>query len=111
MELTEKKCVPCQGGIPALICAEAEKLIQQVPLWSLSKTCNRLNRSFNFDDFATTLGFVNRVAALAEAEGHHPEISFGWGHAEIEIFTHKIDGLHENDFVLAAKIDQLPQNK
>ncbi len=107
MILTEKVCVPCQGGIPALLCAEASKLLQQIPAWSLSEACDRISRSFKFDNFLSTLDFVNKVARVAEEEGHHPEISFGWGHAKIEIYTHKIDGLHENDFILAAKIDQL----
>ena len=107
MDLTEKVCVPCKGGIPALPCAEAKRLLAQTPAWSLSEACNRINRSFKFDDFVTTLDFINQVASIAEEEKHHPEISFGWGHAEIVIYTHKINGLHENDFILAAKIDLL----
>ena len=107
MELTAKVCTPCQGGIPALLCAEVKQLLKHTPAWSLSKACDRINRSFKFDDFVSTVGFVNKVASLSEEAGHHPEISFGWGHAEIEIYTHKINGLHENDFILAAKIDQI----
>ena len=107
MELAEKTCIPCQGGIPALLCADARKLLEQTPEWSLSEACDKIKRSFKFDDFVTTLGFVNKVGAVSEDQGHHPEISFGWGHAEIVIYTHKIKGLHENDFILAAKIDHL----
>lgn len=107
MDLTEKVCVPCQGGIPPLDCTAAEKLLNQTPGWSLATACDKISRSFKFDDFVTTLEFVNKVSVVAEQEGHHPEILFGWGHAEIEIYTHKIKGLHENDFILAAKIDLL----
>ena len=107
MELKEKVCVPCQGGIPPLDCTAAEKLIDQTPAWSLSENCSNIKRSFKFSDFDTTLKFVIKVAELSEEEGHHPDISFGWGYAEIMIYTHKINGLHENDFILAAKIDLL----
>lgn len=107
MELESKKCVPCQGGIPPLTLAEAQNYLKETPKWSLSETGDRLRCSFTFDDFVAALAFVNEVARLAEDEGHHPEITFGWGYADIEIYTHKIKGLHENDFILAAKIDGL----
>ena len=107
MELKEKVCVPCQGGIPPLDCAGAEQLLDQTPAWSVSENCDRISRSFKFNDFVATLEFVNKVAEISEEEGHHPDISFGWGYAEIMIYTHKINGLHENDFILAAKIDLL----
>ncbi|MBR9884870.1 MAG: 4a-hydroxytetrahydrobiopterin dehydratase [Oceanospirillales bacterium] len=107
MALTEKSCIPCRGGMPALDLAEAGELALQVPLWTLAEGGKRIRREFTFRNFADALSFVNRVGELAEAEDHHPEIRFGWGHAEIELWTHKIGGLHENDFILAAKIDQL----
>ena len=107
MELESKKCVPCQGGIPPLTLAEAQNYLKETPKWSLSETGDRLRCSFSFDDFDAALAFVNEVGRLAEDEGHHPEITFGWGYADIEIYTHKIQGLHENDFILAAKIDSL----
>jgi 4a-hydroxytetrahydrobiopterin dehydratase len=81
--------------------------MDQVPGWTLSDAGDRLNRKVTFDDFVTALDFVNKVGALAEEEGHHPDISFGWGYADITVFTHKIQGLHENDFILAAKINGL----
>ncbi|KEA61917.1 Pterin-4-alpha-carbinolamine dehydratase [Marinobacterium lacunae] len=93
--------------MPALDPAEAGELALQVPLWTLAEGGKRIRREFTFRNFADALSFVNRVGELAEAEDHHPEIRFGWGHAEIELWTHKIGGLHENDFILAAKIDQL----
>ena len=107
MELESRKCIPCQGGIPPLTLGEAQNYLKQTPKWSLSETGDRLKCSFSFDDFVSALAFVNEVGQLAEDEGHHPEITFGWGYADIEIYTHKIHGLHENDFILAAKIDGL----
>lgn len=107
MSLTQKTCVPCQGGIPPLTPAEAGEFLDQVPGWALNDASDRLNRKFAFDDFMAALAFVNKVGALAEAEGHHPDISFGWGYADIVLFTHKIKGLHENDFIMAAKISDL----
>ena len=107
MSLTQKTCVPCQGGIPPLKKAEAEALMGQVPGWALSDAADRLSRHFTFDDFAASLDFVNKVGALAEEEQHHPDIAFGWGYAEITFYTHKISGLHENDFIMAAKVNAL----
>ena len=107
MSLTQKTCVPCQGGIPPLTPDEAGEFLGQVPGWTLNDASDRLNRKFSFDDFVAALEFVNKVGALAEEEGHHPDISFGWGYADIVLFTHKIKGLHENDFIMAAKISEL----
>ena len=107
MSLTQKTCMPCQGGIPPLSLPDAEALMGQVPGWSLSETGDRLMRHFEFGDFVSALDFVNRLGVLAEAEGHHPDISFGWGYADIVFLTHKIKGLHENDFIMAAKTSDL----
>jgi 4a-hydroxytetrahydrobiopterin dehydratase len=107
MSLTQKTCVPCQGGIPPLTPDEAGNFLGQVPGWEVNGTSARLKRKFTFDDFVTSLDFVNKVGAVAEEEGHHPDISFGWGYAHIVLFTHKIQGLHENDFIMAAKISEL----
>ena len=106
-QLTQKTCVPCQGGISALVISEAEKLLVQTPGWQIKENGHHLHKRYEFNDFLGSLSFVNKLGQLAEAEGHHPDIAFGWGYAEIKIFTHKINGLHENDFILAAKIDQL----
>lgn len=105
MSLSDRRCVPCNKGEPPLTVEKARALSQQVPQWTLSEYATRLRRRYRFDDFQQALAFVNTVGELAEEEGHHPEIRFGWGHAEIEIWTHKIDGLHQNDFILAARID------
>lgn len=107
MSLCEKVCIPCQGGIPPLGREVAETYGRQTPDWQLSEDATRISRGFKFADFVEAQAFVNRVGDLAEAEGHHPDISFGWGYADIVVYTHKIKGLHENDFILAAKIDRL----
>lgn len=108
-DLTAKTCVPCRGGIPPLSEADAKGLLMQVPEWTLASKAHDLSRKFVFPDFKTALAFVDRVGALAEAEGHHPDLEFGWGYCNVKTYTHKIDGLHENDFILAAKIDKLPR--
>ena len=107
MDLNFKTCKPCKGGILPLSRAEAQDYIKNTPMWSLSEEENRIRREFRFDDYIGVLKFVNQVGSLSEAEGHHPEITFGWGYADIEIYTHKINGLHENDFILASKISEI----
>ena len=104
MSLAEKHCVPCRGGVPPLKGAEIEKFRSQISGWQVVDE-HHLLKSYSFPDFQTALDFVNRVGAIAEAEGHHPDIYLTWGKAEIKIWTHKIDGLTESDFILAAKID------
>lgn len=105
--LAEKTCVPCRGGIPALTRDEAESMRVQVPDWQLLQEAGRIERSFRFRDFRQALGFVQQVGELAEDQGHHPDISFGWGYATISLQTKKIKGLHENDFIMATKIDDI----
>lgn len=107
MSLTAKTCTPCQGGVEPMSHQQAESMMQQVPGWQLADSAKRITRCFKFKNFAESLAFVNEVGELAEQEGHHPDITFGWGYATVEVFTHKIGGLHENDFILAAKINQL----
>ncbi len=106
-DLVHKKCVSCEGGIPALSRAGAEAFIRQVPAWVLSDDAKRMSREFSFPDFKSALAFVSRVGALAEEEGHHPDIFLSWGKVRIELWTHAVGGLSENDFILAAKIDAL----
>jgi 4a-hydroxytetrahydrobiopterin dehydratase len=105
--LATKQCVPCRGGIPPLPREDAEQLLAETPGWALNPDATQLDRTFRFPDFAAALAFVNRVGALAEAEDHHPDITFGWGYARIVWWTHKIKGLHENDFIMAAKVNAL----
>ena len=106
MGLSEKSCVPCRGGVPPLSQKDAQSFLAQTPGWSLAQEGKRLERRFDFKNFKAALEFVNRVGEAAEQEGHHPDICFGWGYANIVFYTHKIGGLHENDFVMAAKVNE-----
>ncbi len=106
MSLADQTCVPCRGGVPALKGAELEALKAQLPGWEVVNE-HHLHRTFQFPDFKTALDFVNRAGAIAEEQGHHPDLLLAWGRVEVTIFTHKVDGLTESDFVLAAKIDRL----
>ncbi|HSK99712.1 MAG TPA: 4a-hydroxytetrahydrobiopterin dehydratase [Rubrobacteraceae bacterium] len=105
-DLASKTCVPCRGDVPPLRGGELEELARQLPDWGVVGE-HHLRREFRFENFREALDFVNRVGELAEEQAHHPDIEFGWGRAAITIYTHKIDGLTESDFVLAAKIDRL----
>ena len=105
-DLAAKTCVPCRGGVPPLKGDQLTALAKQVPQWQVVNE-HHLTRNFTFPDFRQALDFVNRVGAIAEEQGHHPNFLLTWGRAEITIWTHKIDGLTESDFILAAKIDQL----
>lgn len=105
-QLADKQCVPCRGGVPPLAGEELEKLHRQAPKWTVEKE-HHIHREFRFPDFKQALEFVNRVGDLAEGQGHHPDILLAWGKSEITLWTHKIDGLTESDFIMAAKIDRL----
>ena len=105
--LAEKSCTPCRGGVPPLTREAAEDYRRQAPDWSLVDDATRLERTYRFRNFREAFAFVDGVAALAEAEGHHPDISFGWGYATVSLRTKKIKGLHENDFIMATKLDRL----
>jgi 4a-hydroxytetrahydrobiopterin dehydratase len=109
--LSEKTCTPCRGGIPPLALAEAEAYRAQAPEWALLDDATRIERTYRFRNFAEAAGFVGRAAELAESEGHHPDISFGWGYATISLRTKKIKGLHENDFIMAVKFDRLAADR
>jgi 4a-hydroxytetrahydrobiopterin dehydratase len=104
-ELASRNCVPCRGGTPPLAGAELDALVKQVPQWKVING-HHITRTFAFPDFRQALSFVNKVGELAEQQGHHPDIFLAWGKAEVTTWTHKIDGLSEGDFILAAKIDQ-----
>ncbi len=103
--LAERRCVPCHGGVPRLRGAEIEPLAAQLRGWRVEDE-HHLAKEYKFANFADALAFVNRVGRTSEAEGHHPDIAFGWGYARLRIYTHAIDGLSESDFILAAKIDK-----
>jgi 4a-hydroxytetrahydrobiopterin dehydratase len=105
--LVEKSCTPCRGGIPPLTREEAEGFHAQAPDWSLLDEAKRIERTYRFRNFREAFDFVERAAALAETESHHPEIRFGWGFVTVSLHTKKIKGLHENDFIIAAKLDRI----
>ena len=105
-QLAEKKCIPCRGGVPPLTADEIAPLLDQLQGWEVVEG-HHLRKLVRFPDFATALALVNQVGDVAEAEDHHPDIYLAWGKVEITLWTHKINGLTESDFVLAAKIDRL----
>ena len=104
--LAEKTCVPCRGGVPPLTAEQIKPLAVQVKNWNVENN-HHLEREFKFPDFKAALEFVNKAGAIAEEQAHHPDIYLAWGKVQIKIWTHKIDGLTESDFILAAKIDQV----
>ena len=108
-ELLKKKCVPCEGGVTAFDLSEIHKYQKKVDGWDIAQDEKKvyfLEKKFTFKNFLESQDFVNRVGKISEEEGHHPDISFGWGYAKVTITTHAIEGLSENDFILAAKIDE-----
>ena len=105
-DLARRECIPCRGGVPPLGGTEIGKLLKELDRWEVIKE-HHLLKSYKFKDFREALAFVNRVGQLSEEQGHHPDIRFGWGYCDVTIWTHKIDGLTESDFILAAKIDAL----
>ena len=108
--LLNKKCVPCEGGAVAFDISEIHKYQKKVDGWNVIKNKNNvylLEKKFTFKNFLESQSFVNEVGKISEQEGHHPDISFGWGYAIINVTTHSIEGLSENDFILAAKIDKI----
>ena len=109
-ELAEKKCIPCEGNIPAFKIDEIHKYLKKVDGWDVKSDDNKnyyLEKHFKFNNFLESQNFINKVGNIAETEGHHPDIIFGWGYAKVKIFTHAIKGLAESDFILAAKIDKI----
>ena len=108
-QLTKKKCSPCEGGVPAFSPDEAKKQVEKLPGWKLTGDGQRIRREWTVKNFMAGINFFGDVAKLAEAEGHHPDLHLaGYRNVAIEIWTHAIGGLSENDFILAAKIDELP---
>ena len=108
-DLLNKKCIPCEGGVTPFDISEIHKYQKKVDGWDIIKNKKNiffLEKKFTFKNFIESLNFINEVGKISEEEGHHPEISFGWGYAKINITTHAIEGLSENDFILAAKIDR-----
>jgi 4a-hydroxytetrahydrobiopterin dehydratase len=107
MQLTQKKCVPCEAGTPTLNEEEINKLLKQIPTWTLKD--GHLYKKFKFKNFVEAMKFVNSIAEIAEQEGHHPDFCMHYNKVEVELWTHAINGLSENDFIVAAKIDEIIQ--
>ena len=105
MALAKKHCVPCEGGTVPLFRSRAEELLKELTDWSLSPDGKKISKDFKFKDFIQAVDFVNKITPIAEAEGHHPDLTVGWGKVRIEFWTHAIGGLSENDFIMAAQID------
>jgi len=105
-DLASKTCVPCRGGVPPLSMDVASRLMEQLDGWQFEQ--GHLAKSYHFPDFAGALEFVNKIGAISEQQGHHPDVYMTWGKVSLEIWTHKIDGLTESDFILAAKFDEVP---
>ena len=113
-DLSKKKCIPCEGGIPSFDITEIHKYLKKVDGWDVKEDDAKnfyLIKEFKFENFLKSQNFVNKVGEIAEKESHHPDIWFGWGYATIKIFTHAIMGLAESDFILAAKIDKIPNDE
>ena len=109
-DLLNKKCEPCEGGISAFDLSEIHKYQKKVNGWDVVQKKDKiytLEKNFTFKNFLLSQNFVNEVGKISESEGHHPDISFGWGYCKVKIFTHAIKGLAESDFILAAKIDKI----
>ena len=109
-DLLDKKCIPCEGGVIAFDISEIHKYQKKVDGWNIIKKNNNiyfLEKNFQFKNFLQSQNFINKVGKISESENHHPDILFGWDYAKISITTHAIEGLSENDFILAAKIDQI----
>jgi len=106
MSLSDKTCVPCSGGVAPMTAAEIKPLAEQLDHWTVAND-HHLEKDFTFPDFTTALAFVNAVGAIAESQGHHPDVTLTYGKVGVKIWTHKIDGLTESDFILASKIDTI----
>ena len=105
-DLASRQCIPCRGGVPPLQGEHLAALSAQLPAWSVIEA-HHIEKTFAFPNFKSALAFVNRIGEICEQQGHHPDICFGWGKVKVTFYTHKIAGLTESDFIMAAKIDQL----
>jgi 4a-hydroxytetrahydrobiopterin dehydratase len=107
-ELAKKRCIPCEGGVKPYTPEEAQKMMKELnPEWMLIDDAHLLVKEFRFKNFAQAMEFANRVGDIAEKEGHHPDLNIGWGRVAVELTTYAIEGLSENDFILASKVDQI----
>lgn len=107
-DLAQKKCIPCEGGVDPISVEQAQEYLRQLdPGWEIVSQGRMIERDFRFKDFLEALKFANAIGAVAKQEGHHPDLELGWGYVRVKLWTHSIGGLFDNDFILAAKIDEL----
>ena len=106
-DLTQKRCLPCEGGVDAIGREEAEQMLADVPGWTLSGDGKMISRRFEFKGFLSTMSFINAMAFMVNREDHHPDFSAGYNYCDVGFTTHAIDGLSENDFICAAKVNAL----
>ncbi len=111
MDFTQKRCVPCEGGVPRKAPAEVDEALRSLEGWDAQDGKTRLHQHDRFQDFVQAMRFVNALAGLAEAEGHHPDVCVHWNVVDVTLWTHAIGGLSENDFIVAAKLDTLPESR
>ena len=107
MGLAANKCEPCRGDVPPISPEEARELIREIPEWEMVEGATKIRKTFRFRNFAQAMAFAGKVGDLAEEQGHHPDLSVGWGYCTVAFQTHKIHGLHRNDFIMAAKVNDL----
>ena len=105
--LAQKRCIPCEGGALPLSREDSEKLLREVSGWELSVDSRAISRQYTFKNFVDAMNFANKITPIAEGEGHHPDLSIGWGKVRVELTTHAMSGLSENDFIVAAKINEI----
>ena len=110
MDFTTKKCVPCEGGVPKMTPVEAAEALRSLDGWEMRDASTRINKHYRFKDFRQAMRFVNALAELAEGEGHHPDFTVHYNTVDVTLWTHAVGGLSENDFIVAAKLDELPQS-
>lgn len=107
LKMQDQSCVPCQGGMPPMSSVEAKAMLASVTDWELNETATKLRRTFTFPNFMQAQNHAVQIGEVSETENHHPDISYGWGYCTVIFYTHKIGGLHENDFIMAAKVNCL----
>ncbi len=109
MDFTKKKCVPCDGGVPRKTSDEVDDALRSLDGWDAREGKTQIHKRYRFEDFVEAMRFVNALARLAEAEGHHPDFAVHWNAVDVTLWTHAIGGLSENDFIVAAKLDALAE--
>jgi 4a-hydroxytetrahydrobiopterin dehydratase len=112
MDFAQKRCVPCEGGVPRMTRPQVDEALRSLDGWDAREDATQIHKHYRFKDFLTAMRFVNALAALAEQEGHHPDFAVrSWSTVDVTLWTHAIGGLSENDFIVAAKLDRLPESR